>query len=242
MVQHLAPEGPYAIADALSRTGVDVEVALVADGAPPARLSGFNGLVVMGGPMSASSDEGFPTRAGELALLHEALSRSLPTLGVCLGAQLLAVAAGAKVVRGMAGPEIGWGQVRLSPQARSDPLFCHVGPELAVLHWHSETFSLPPGAVHLASSPVYRNQAFRLGDAAWGLQFHLEVDAGAVGAFVESFAPDLEAVGLDPSRVAADSARWLPELAPVRDRVLDSFSRLVARGSPSTGRPARDRA
>jgi GMP synthase-like glutamine amidotransferase len=109
VVQHLDPESAFAIADALRAAGVDVDTRCVFAGDDlPTDLSGFDGVVVMGGPMSATTDEGFPTRAAEIALLAEALRLGPPTLGVCLGAQLLAAAAGSSVHPNARGPEIGW--------------------------------------------------------------------------------------------------------------------------------------
>ena len=118
VVQHLEPESSYAIGEALSSSGIDVDQRRTHTGAPlPRTLDGFDGLVVMGGPMSADSDDGFPTRRQELDLLSEAVELGLPTLGVCLGAQLLAAATGGRVLRGASGPEIGWGPVRLEATA-----------------------------------------------------------------------------------------------------------------------------
>ena len=136
----------------------------------------FDGIVVMGGPMSAYSDEGFPTRRRELELLADALVRGVPTLGVCLGAQLLALAAGGRALAGKVGPEVGWAPVEFTEHAKEDSLLAGLPRQIIVLHWHGDTFELPPHAVELAASPLYRGQAFRVGSQAWGFQFHLEVD------------------------------------------------------------------
>ncbi len=177
VVQHVEPEGPYVIGDALAKVGAAVDVRLVSVGTHlPPSLDSYQGVVVMGGPMSATSDEGFPTRAREIELLEEAIERGLPTLGVCLGAQLLAIATGGKVYPGANGPEIGWAPVFFGHEAETDPLLTGLPGEMTVMHWHSETFDVPPGSAHLASSKLYPNQAFRVGGRAWGLQFHLEVD------------------------------------------------------------------
>ena len=183
VVQHVEPEGPYAIGDALAAAGVDVVRCRTYASEPvPGRASDFDGLVVMGGPMSAVSDVGFPTRRQEIALVADALDVALPTLGVCLGSQLLAVAAGGRVMAGRDGLEVGWARVRVDAAAADDPLFSTVPTELTVLHWHGDTYELPSGAVPLASSASYAQQAFRVGDRAWGLQFHVEVDQIAVDA------------------------------------------------------------
>jgi GMP synthase-like glutamine amidotransferase len=232
VIQHLAPEGPYLIAEALDTAGIAVELCQVFAGdQPPARLEGYDGLVVMGGPMSASSDDGFPTRTAEIGLLEEALEREVPALGVCLGAQLLAIAAGGKVYPGPEGPEIGWAPVSLvTGEAERDALFRDLPRELTVLHWHGDTFDLPPGATHLATSKTYPAQAFRAGPRAWGLQFHLEVDSSAIDAFLASFGDEAAGCGVPPEGIAAQAGSEIAELAPARGSLLDRFAALVGEG------------
>jgi len=228
VVQHIEPETSYAIGRALAAAGVTVDLRRTFAGDPlPEDLEGFAGLVVMGGPMSATSDEEFPTRRKEIGLLAEAVRRAVPTIGVCLGAQLLADAAGGRVVTGSAGPEIGWFPVEFTAEVVDDPLFSEVPTPLLVLHWHGDTFELPPGIVPLASSARYRNQAFRVGPNAWGLQFHLEVDRQAVMAFIEAFGDDVLAAGSTPEAVVAASENALASLARHRTKVLERFADLV---------------
>lgn len=167
VVQHVAIEGPYAIADALRRGDVTIDVRLAGSDPLPASIDGFDALVVMGGPMSAYDDHDFPTRRDELTLLASAVAAGVPTLGVCLGAQLLAAAVGGAAVPGEAGLEIGWGPVWLVPEAKDDPLLADLDGELTVLHWHGDTVVLPSDAVLLASSDRYANQAFRVAPRAW---------------------------------------------------------------------------
>lgn len=229
VVQHVDPEGPYAIGAALVAAGVDVDLRRLQRGEPlPEKIVGYEGLVVMGGPMSAAGDEGFPSRRHEIELLAEAVDLGLPALGVCLGAQLLAVATGGAVRRGEAGPEIGWAPVRLEPEAAGDPVFAGVPTELPVLHWHGDTYDRPPGSARLAGNGRYREQAFRVGPRAWGLQFHVEVDRPAVEAFVAAFGHELESAGTSGASVLDATADGLERLAPHRDRVLSRFADLVA--------------
>ena len=228
VVQHLEPESSYAIGEALAAAGIQVDQRRADTGEPlPETLDGFDALVVMGGPMSADSDDGYPTRRQELALLAEAVRSGRPTLGVCLGAQLLAAATGGRVLRGASGPEIGWAPVRLESPAATDHLLSSLPPELSVLHWHGDTFELPPGAVHLASNDRYANQAFRIGPRAWGFQFHLEVDEVAVAAFVEAFGSDLAAVGADGDDLLRATPSELARLELHRRPVVDRFAALV---------------
>jgi GMP synthase (glutamine-hydrolysing) len=145
-------------------------------GEPLPTLEELAGLVVMGGPMGVSDTAEHPYLAGELELLAGAVAAGLPVLGVCLGAQLLAAALGARVYRGEHA-EIGPGSVTLTAAGRADPVLgAGAGGELPVIHWHQDTFELPAGATLLASSALYPHQAFRAGARAYGLQFHVEVD------------------------------------------------------------------
>jgi GMP synthase-like glutamine amidotransferase len=228
VVQHLAPESAWAIGDALANAGIIVDVRRADLGDPiPTSVADHDGLVVMGGPMSATSDDGFVTRRAELALLSDAVTSGRPTLGVCLGAQLLTLAAGGRVRTGENGPEVGWAPVELSTAAGTDPLVAGLPRHIDVLHWHGDTYEQPTGAVHLASSERYRNQAFRVGEAAWGLQFHLEVTTEAVDAFVDAFA---EEAGCAPGGAAVlrrATPRRLEQLRPWQELVFDRFAALV---------------
>lgn len=226
VVQHLPIEGPYRIGQALVRAGLPLEVCKTYLGDPvPVGADGLSGLVVMGGPMAAYSDEGFPTRRAEIALLADALRRRVPTLGICLGAQLLVEAAGGRAVPGD-GPEIGWASVALAGGAAEDPLLQGLPDELTPLHWHGDTVELPQGTQLLASSPAYRNQAFRYGDRAWGFQFHPEVDRAAVLGFVSEFAE--ECPGEVGAEIAAEAEERVAALEPVAVQVFDRFAALCA--------------
>jgi GMP synthase-like glutamine amidotransferase len=203
VVEHVENEGPGLIAQVADGCGMNVQRVGAADPLP--ELDSVAGLVVMGGPMSVCDGE--PRLGAEVALLHDALTRGLPILGVCLGAQLLAAACGARVYHGDRGEEVGLGTVTLTEPANDDPLFAGCGDTLDVLHWHGDTFDLPRGACHLAGSDAYPNQAFRLG-CAYGFQFHLEVDA----ALLLDWAPRIGS--------PADPAAWLRRTEAERRGVL----------------------
>ena len=232
VVQHSESEPAYAISDALEAAGCGVKVITTHTGAAvPADCTGIDAVVVMGGSMSARLDKSFSSRRSEIALLQNALDGSLPILGVCLGAQLLAAAGGGNVTIGANGPEIGWAPVFLDLQRETDDLFFELPHSFEVLHWHGETFDLPPGALRLASSHLYKNQAFRLGSSAWGLQFHLEVESDAVARFSTDMAEDLDNAIGGPTQVTARADECLALLAPIRQKVFSRFASLVVESS-----------
>jgi GMP synthase-like glutamine amidotransferase len=229
VVQHVAPESAFALGEALLAAGVDVDTRRVFAGdAIPRDTVGLDGVLFMGGPMSATSDEGFPSRDAEVRLLSDALRVGVPTLGVCLGAQLLALAGGGAVLRGTYGPEIGWSPVHLTPACRDDRLFTGLPDALTVLQWHGETFEAPPGSQRLATGKPYANQAFRIGDMAWGVQFHLEVTAAAVDDFMAAFAADLDNLPAAAAALRANTPDAVAELGAARDLVCGRFADLVA--------------
>jgi GMP synthase-like glutamine amidotransferase len=225
-IRHGPAEQAYAVGDALRDAGVDIVICDVAAGdGVPRSAAAFDGLLVMGGAMSAASDGGFPTRRAEVALLGDAVARGVPTLGICLGAQLLAAAGGGAVYPGPAGLEIGWVPVRVTAEGRADHLFSTLPSPATVLGWHGDTFDLPSGATHLARGDAYSNQAFRLGTRAWGVQFHIEVDAGAMDAFLADFAD--EAATIPGGAGSLRSPAALAELARARAAPLARFAALV---------------
>lgn len=139
------------------------------------RVAGYDALIVLGGPMNVDETAEYPNLATELGLIGEALERGRHVLGICLGAQLLAKALGGSVAANGA-HEIGWYEVRTTPAGAADPVLSALDAPAPLFHWHGDRFELPPGAIRLAESDLCDNQAFRCGDLALGLQFHLEVD------------------------------------------------------------------
>lgn len=192
----------------------------------------YDGIVVLGGSMNVDQADRFPHLGTEIELLRTALAREMPVLGICLGAQLLAVALDATVhpapVR-----EIGWYPLQPARQAQDDALLRHVVHGQRVFQWHSYTFAVPPGAVHLASTPTCANQAFRHGDNAYGLQFHLEVDQGLIARWlsVPAYRAELEAAaGPEHARqVHADTHRYIGPSTAAAGRVFGEFAALFRR-------------
>lgn len=191
----------------------------------------YDGLVVLGGPMNVDQADRLPHLRTEMAVIREAVVAGKPMLGICLGAQLLAEAMGGNVHPNRV-PEIGWYRLHTRQAAHQDRLFRHFEhrPHF-VFQWHAYTFAPPPGAVSLAWTRNCRNQAYRLGEAAWGLQFHLEADEALIGRWLASDAGKQE---IDQywnlrkiARIRAATPRHLALAQPLSDRVFAEFVRLV---------------
>jgi len=178
VLQQVPHEGLGILHGAIRRAGAEVHPVATwqPDATVPASPDGFSGIIVLGGPMSVNQMDPFPALKAQLALLEQAVARDVPTLGICLGAQLLAATRNARIYAGDS-PEIGWFSVNPSIESAADPLFADLPSPLPVFQWHGEGFDLPRGAVHLASSPQFPHQAFRLGRNVYGIQFHVEVEA-----------------------------------------------------------------
>jgi GMP synthase (glutamine-hydrolysing) len=186
----------------------------------------YHGLVVLGGPMAADQSDRYPHLVYEQEVIHHAVDLGLPVLGICLGAQLIARAFGGRTLR-RAAPEFGWVDVRPTRAGREDELIRHFAESEPVYQWHSDTFTLPRGAVHLAESDGCAYQAFRLNDHVYGFQFHLEADRKLIGRWVEASQRrgTLAALGLsiDAHRSEAECARLLPRAAELGRTVFGEF-------------------
>jgi GMP synthase-like glutamine amidotransferase len=170
--RHVPFEGPGRIVSVLEQRGIGCEYAdLYLPDAPLPEISAYDGLIFMGGPMSAN--DLLPYLDRERALIGDAAVKGQPMLGICLGSQLIARSLGGDVHRNRE-KEIGFFDVHFTPEAAQDSLFSGIsGPE-KIFHWHGDTWELPPDAVRLAWSDACSNQAFRAGRNIYGLQFHLE--------------------------------------------------------------------
>jgi GMP synthase-like glutamine amidotransferase len=183
LIQHVEIEGPGLVAAEAASCGIPLDVRRMFAGDPLPRAEEIGGLIVLGGPMGANDDAAFPNLPRERRLLAEATDAGVPVLGICLGAQLLAVALGARVTRG-AQEEVGFGEVSLTDEGWRDRVLGRGPRSIPVFHYHNDVFDLPKGAVHLATSPSYPNQAYRFGDRVYGFQFHVEVDRGLLEAWI----------------------------------------------------------
>jgi GMP synthase (glutamine-hydrolysing) len=235
VLQHAAPEGPGAIGEVLGRRGLNLRTIRIDQGAPvPGGLEGASALVVMGGPMSVYEQDHYPHLAAELRLMERALQSETPILGVCLGSQLLAAALGARVYSS-GRKEIGWHEIRLSADARSDRLWRGLPDRFAAFHWHGDIFDLPSGATALGSSPMTQLQAFRSGPSAYGLLFHLEVGEPQVREMVKTFSDELRGAKIPPGPILEGLAEHLASVQRIGQEVFARWADLVgSRGSPGT--------
>ncbi len=222
-IRHVAFEGLDGLEPALTRAGYRVRVADAAGGLPEAELRAADLLVVLGGPIGANDDAKYPFLSRELGVIAHRLAQELPTLGICLGAQLIARALGARVEPASA-REIGFAPVQptregegscLSPFA-SDPV---------TLHWHGDAFELPAGAARLAATEVCENQAFELGRHVIGFQFHPEATGRNLEHWLVGHAVELAAAEVDVPRLRAEAERLGPGLAEKADAVATRWLR-----------------
>ncbi|HEX5495013.1 MAG TPA: type 1 glutamine amidotransferase [Mycobacteriales bacterium] len=200
------PDEPAArLGDWLVDAGLSLRTVTPYDGSMlPGTLEGYDALVVLAGGMSVNSGPTVAWFPPLRALFRQAVSAGLPTLAICLGAQLLADALGGRVAPGDAGPEIGPALVAKRDLAARDPLFGPVPFTPDVVQWHREGITeLPPGAVLLASSPKYSNQAFRIGPAAYGLVFHIETTPDLVRRWAAKDVDELDRFGVQRERLLA---------------------------------------
>ncbi|MGB8652169.1 MAG: type 1 glutamine amidotransferase [Mycobacteriales bacterium] len=236
VITHVESEHPGLLATWLPEAGLGLQVVEPWRGdALPASLEGYDALVVMGGPQQAWDDSTAPWLRQTKELLRAAVAQRVPVFAVCLGAQLLAEATGGRVQPGEEGPELGARFVAKRDEAAADPLFWDLPLSPVVVQWHWDAItSLPPGAALLMSSPRYPHQAFRVGDRAWGVQFHVETDAAMVTRWATDDDVELAELGLDAEAVLARTVPELGEVAEVWGEVLRRFARLALGASLTT--------
>ncbi|MBD3296252.1 MAG: type 1 glutamine amidotransferase [Candidatus Omnitrophica bacterium] len=187
IIKHIDIEGPGILGDVLTERGYDIaNISLERGDRFPDKLDAVRAVVVLGGPMNVDETAKYPFLRTEDIFIKKVLERGIPYLGICLGAQLLAKAAGAEVIKDQ-GEEIGFYDVELTDVGGSDPLFAGLHRHFEVFQWHSDSFLLPRGGELLAGSGACRNQAFKLPSRAYGLQFHLELDARMIDEWIEDY-------------------------------------------------------
>jgi GMP synthase (glutamine-hydrolysing) len=210
VIVHQPDAGPGVFADEMRARSVET-VRWEPGSQPAPALTDIDAVMTFGGAMHPDSEDGNPWLGDERALLAEALERGTPIMAVCLGAQILAGAAGGAVLRARE-PEIGWYAVEVTAEGEEDPVIGPLAPGFNAFQWHSYECLPPPGAVALATSPVCL-QAYRIGEAAWGIQFHAEVSPADAELWIDGYRKDPDAVrmGLDPDALRRQTAGAIGE-------------------------------
>jgi GMP synthase-like glutamine amidotransferase len=232
VIQNFDDTGPGLVGTALEEVGAAVDICNAHRGdSLPESAEGYDALVVLGGAQNALDDENSCYFPALLELTCGFTGADKSVLGICLGSQLLARAHGADNQIGGA-EEFGWHPVALTDAASSDPVFGGLPAEFPIFQWHDDTFTLPAGAVRLATNAVAANQAFRIGRAGYAIQFHLEADTKLVRAWNAAFA----------STIAARHPDWdsrFEQEAEHHGSVADAIGLELARAWVGTIRPAR---
>ena len=227
VLQHVPFEGPAAIGEWAGARDVPVTVCHLYRGDVLPRLEEFGMLTAMGGPMSANDEADLPWLTPEIALVRDAIAAKKTVLGVCLGAQIIAKALGAKVYPGPQ-KEIGWFPVRRTEKEHA--LFDGLPQEFTAFHWHGETFGLPDHAERLASTPLTANQAFAVGANVLGLQFHMEATKESVSELIANGAGEIGGGAFEqhPDAILAGAGQC-GALRAHLDHVLDNLTGFSSR-------------
>ncbi len=228
VVQHVESEGLGIIGALVRQEGYRTDFLRVyRNERIPRRMDGYSALIVLGGPMGVYEDEAYPFIRDEVGLIKSVLRERIPVLGICLGAQLLARAAGADVYRGKK-KEIGWYDVELTGDASSDRLFTGLPERFTVFQWHGDTFDVPAGAGRLSSSKLFPNQVIRVGPSAYGIQFHLEVTEDMIKEWLIVNREELKSLkSVDPEKIIKDGHENIRALHGYGRTVISRFLRLI---------------
>jgi GMP synthase (glutamine-hydrolysing) len=206
-IVHQADAGPGAFAEEFRERGVELEEWMLSERgtAPPREIAEYDAILTFGGAMHADQEDRHPWLRFEKDFLAAMIDDEMPILAVCLGCQLLADAAGGSARRASE-PEIGWRGVEVTEEGRGDPVMAPLAPGFEAFQWHSYEAVPPEGAAILARSPVC-TQAYRVGERAWGIQFHAEVTAADAGKWIDDYRSDEDAVrtGVDPETLRAET-------------------------------------
>jgi len=197
IIKHVEIEGPGLIEDCLRQEKTPYQILTLEPGLPLPKLDNLSHIVILGGPMNVYEEDHYPFLRAEDLFIKEAIQRGKFVLGICLGAQLIAKALGARVIKSPV-REIGWYEASLTRIGSIDPLFSQLPKTFSVFQWHEDTFEIPHSATLIATSSLVPYQAFRYGYNAYGLQFHLEVTGEMIQEWMETYEEEFEESPFSP--------------------------------------------
>jgi len=216
-------EGPGLLGEWLEENGFSCNtVSAFREKLPP--IDGFDALVILGGPMGVYEKDRYPFLASEIRLIQSAIRKETPIMGICLGGQLLAHALGAIVEKNKV-KEIGHFPIALTPEGKKSPFFRGFPSPFTAFQWHGDTFTIPDGALHLASSELCANQAFSFGGFALGLQFHLEADKEMAEEWSLEYDEELKREGIPPEKILSGFDEFGREYERLSSTLLSNFFR-----------------
>jgi len=232
IAKHVDVEGPGLIEDCLQQAKIPHQVLSLVSGSSLPKLDHFTHIVILGGPMSVYEEDRYPFLREEDLFIKEAIQRGKSILGICLGAQLIAKALGARVYKAPV-KEIGWHDVSLTRIGSVDPFFSQLPKTFSVFQWHEDTFEIPHSAILIATSSLVPYQAFRYGDNAYGLQFHLEVTQEMIRGWMETYEEEFEGQDLPllpKLEILADTELKINPYKEMGMKFLRSFFRKPMKG------------
>ncbi|MFQ5848595.1 MAG: type 1 glutamine amidotransferase [Candidatus Methylomirabilales bacterium] len=241
VIKHVDCEGLGIWEDFCRQKGVGVEVVSLHRGDPLPSPLEFQGVISLGGPMNVYEEDAYPFLKTEDQFIRQVLAEGVPFLGICLGGQLLAKAAGGLVILNAA-QEIGWHRVTLNEMGERDHLLAGLPESFTVFQWHTDTFRPPIQAVPLASSTLCEDQAFRLRGIAYALQFHLEVTPNMIGQWVREYELVEPDDPMKPARILAEVPALCERLRPESRQLLWNFLSLVRRCAAARQRRGKEKA
>lgn len=227
-VKNISVEGPGTLGTFFQKKGYQTqEIDLQAGDRLPSSWDNLDAVVILGGPMNVYEEEKYPFLKDEDIFIKEALKKKIPYMGLCLGAQLLAKACGARVVRSPK-EEIGFSTVQFTKAAEADGLFKGMGKEIDVFQWHGDMFHIPSGGELLAASKDCPHQAFRVGTCAWGIQFHVEVTDKSIQEWIEAYFNMADpAQAAQKKKMLEDYRKKKDQFHRVADKIYENFLRTI---------------
>jgi GMP synthase (glutamine-hydrolysing) len=226
VIQHDLDDALNDLANPLVDAGLTIDTWCTwLDTEPPYALDDFSGVISMGAVASVLNVDSKPWIANEIALLQEALAQSIPILGVCFGSQILATAAGGSVRKGEFA-EIGWCDVTMTPDAKTDPLFKVFSPIFVGMQFHYDTFDLPENARVLATAQGMI-QGYRIGPNAWATQFHIEANPSIVHGWLGTYRSEIDAQGVNIDSLRSTTEQYWRKHREISTNFGAAFARVV---------------